>query len=539
MRVSVFQYNILLDELSNNFVPRTMEEPSASIISKVFGEEAASAWGSLKKQLSEEYAKWHTIKTLIKDPTGSKLRARGLWSERDLLALGRDGWELEGVEVEDAVTLRCDGTSATSFLGILREHLDKEKSMLLYDAVREVQNNSRAWDIRGPRILKKIKKSKATFVVLEEYDVHLLPTAGKPSFVEAMNQIGYEGANFKGPGQEKSGIGLYWRRKEASLPKDVELPTDRVVQCGMEASHFGNVDMEEPNMREMDRRSLAWAKLFAGGRQIILCGAHLMTGSRDKSGMVRAYELAKIRRLLSSGDRAPAADEAVLFCGDFNINSRGGSDDHIWQGGDAVERTGYQWDGSGARRLVWDRPGGGELRLRDAYGDVNASEECASTRTGTRLETIDYIFYDESLLLPIMESRSTLRCPDEPMPNITEPSDHISLSMSFRVKAKPSWLKVSDIEPESKGINLMLKCISCAEVAQERDLKSPIWEAIVGDETGILTLQLRSQEHAKLCVAGATLRMQNAKVVMIKDLCGMCSWQGCCKVLCVTCRHTA
>lgn len=80
---------------------------------------------------------------------------------------------------------------------------------------------------------------------------------------------------------------------------------------------------------------------------------------------------------------------------------------------------------------------------------------------------------------------------------------------------KPKWTKVEKINPESKGINLMLKCISCKEVTVEGG-PSRIWEATVGDETGSVILQLRNEELAKVCEAGASLRMQNAKSVMVK-----------------------
>jgi len=368
----------------------------------------------------------------------------------------------------------------------------------------------------GARVWEKIKKSKASFVILEEYDVHPLPTGGAPSFIEAMRRLGYEGALFLGPGQNQSGVALYWKRNEASLPRGVELPADRLLQCGFETSHFGNLDLEEPGVeRAMDRRNLAWAKLLVKGRPVLLCGTHLMTGSRDKAGSVRAYELAKIRLLLSSSGRA-LPGEPVVLGGDFNINSRGGCDDHIWQGGEAKECTGFEQDSAGARRLLWERSGGGELRLRDAYEDVVGLEGCSSTRTGSRLETIDYIFYDECSLLPIRKSRSELRCPDEAMPNHKEPSDHIPLFIAFQMKKKPTWGKVEQVKPNGKGINLMLRCVSCSQLPIVGKSSSQMWEAVVGDETGIVVLQLKSQEHAELCTPGASVRVQNAKVVMIK-----------------------
>merc|ERR1712100_279241 len=82
---------------------------------------------------------------------------------------------------------------------------------------------------------------------------------------------------------------------------------------------------------------------------------------------------------------------------------------------------------------------------------------------------------------------------------------------------KPKWGKVSKVLPDSKGINLMLKCVSCSEVKKEDGPSSRrIWEAVVGDDTGVVTLDLRSGQHAEACQPGASLRLQNAKVVMIR-----------------------
>lgn len=81
---------------------------------------------------------------------------------------------------------------------------------------------------------------------------------------------------------------------------------------------------------------------------------------------------------------------------------------------------------------------------------------------------------------------------------------------------KPVWGKVAKLNPESKGINLMLKCVSCTEESSSVETRLASWEAIVGDETGVVKLRLRSAEQAKLCIAGKSLRMQNAKVVIAK-----------------------
>jgi len=76
---------------------------------------------------------------------------------------------------------------------------------------------------------------------------------------------------------------------------------------------------------------------------------------------------------------------------------------------------------------------------------------------------------------------------------------------------KPSFGKVTDVKPEAKNLNFILKSVKCTEV---EGLK--IWEAVCGDETGVVTLSLQSKEQADPCTPGASLRIQNAKVIMVK-----------------------
>lgn len=76
---------------------------------------------------------------------------------------------------------------------------------------------------------------------------------------------------------------------------------------------------------------------------------------------------------------------------------------------------------------------------------------------------------------------------------------------------KPKWGSVEKIHPEMKGINLKLKCVSC-----KKNEGTETWDAVVGDESGVVTLHLQNEKLASLCKEGAALRLQNAKVVMMK-----------------------
>jgi len=75
---------------------------------------------------------------------------------------------------------------------------------------------------------------------------------------------------------------------------------------------------------------------------------------------------------------------------------------------------------------------------------------------------------------------------------------------------KPKFKKVKTIEPELKGLNLLLRCVKCDKV------DDTTWDAVLGDDTGVVTFSLKSQDLADLCKPGASLRVQNAKVVMLK-----------------------
>jgi len=84
---------------------------------------------------------------------------------------------------------------------------------------------------------------------------------------------------------------------------------------------------------------------------------------------------------------------------------------------------------------------------------------------------------------------------------------------AWRPLKKPRWGKVGKIQPEQKGLNFKVKVTSATTAV---DGSPDIKEATVGDETGTIILSLRTDKAADLCKAGATLRVQNAHVVMVK-----------------------
>mmetsp|Transcript_83575 Transcript_83575/g.165872 ORF Transcript_83575/g.165872 Transcript_83575/m.165872 type:complete len:397 (-) Transcript_83575:215-1405(-) len=76
---------------------------------------------------------------------------------------------------------------------------------------------------------------------------------------------------------------------------------------------------------------------------------------------------------------------------------------------------------------------------------------------------------------------------------------------------KPKFGKVGKVNPESRGLNLLLKVVKCEETEAGKT-----WEAVLGDDTGIVTFSLKSKDHADLCEKDSSVRVQNARVLMIK-----------------------
>eukprot|EP00930_Biecheleria_cincta_P076436 TRINITY_DN63660_c0_g1_i1.p1 TRINITY_DN63660_c0_g1~~TRINITY_DN63660_c0_g1_i1.p1 ORF type:complete len:378 (+),score=107.26 TRINITY_DN63660_c0_g1_i1:79-1212(+) len=76
---------------------------------------------------------------------------------------------------------------------------------------------------------------------------------------------------------------------------------------------------------------------------------------------------------------------------------------------------------------------------------------------------------------------------------------------------KPKFSKVKDLDPVSKGFNVMVKCVKAAEAVSEG-----MWEATVGDETGTCIVSFRNQDLCGVCKEGASLRIQNTSSKMIK-----------------------
>jgi len=76
---------------------------------------------------------------------------------------------------------------------------------------------------------------------------------------------------------------------------------------------------------------------------------------------------------------------------------------------------------------------------------------------------------------------------------------------------KPKWITVDKLQPETRGVNMFAKVVKStpAEGADE------VSDVVMGDATGVVTLRAAGAQTS-ICEAGSIVRIQNAKVVMVK-----------------------
>merc|ERR1739838_564553 len=59
----------------------------------------------------------------------------------------------------------------------------------------------------------------------------------------------------------------------------------------------------------------------------------------------------------------------------------------------------------------------------------------------------------------------------------------------WRPLKKPRFKKVKNVQPEQKGVNLIVKCVKAPAAVEGRD---DIKEVVCGDDTGVVTISLSS-----------------------------------------------
>ena len=324
-------------------------------------------------------------------------------------------------------------------------------------------------------------------ICLQEYDVHNAkavynPAVGVETFYQAMRTRGYDGIFFQSS-SKTSGVAIYW--KEGVFSLDTASPSHPMPDSVALEGHYGNMvynyDMKEhwhcyyggsngseatsTLMPTLDRKNVGMVRLRHGATKgrLWVVGTHLMTESRDNKkltkypGEVRAQEIETLKHFIqrhARGGGSSSSAQDVLLLGDFNTDV-GMSD--IFQGRvkNAADpkkpplmiSTGYKiieegestYSGPASRRacLAW-LAGDKGADLYDAFESVHrrrpheiskSSEHCTS-QNAKRREWIDYIWHSCNSLIPVGVCTNTKR-PNEPLPTVTEPSDHVPLGCLF------------------------------------------------------------------------------------------------------------
>ncbi|OLP93186.1 Uncharacterized protein AK812_SmicGene24952 [Symbiodinium microadriaticum] len=102
-------------------------------------------------------------------------------------------------------------------------------------------------------------------------------------------------------------------------------------------------------------------------------------------------------------------------------------------------------------------------------------------------------------------------CQDEGDTNQQKGGQSVALFTSHRGRGESAEVELEKAVME--GFNCMLKCTKAAEQVEGTE---GVWEAICGDDTGVCTISFRNKEVADVCKVGASIRMQNTSVRMVK-----------------------
>merc|ERR1711933_231578 len=76
---------------------------------------------------------------------------------------------------------------------------------------------------------------------------------------------------------------------------------------------------------------------------------------------------------------------------------------------------------------------------------------------------------------------------------------------------KPKWIKVADIDPNTKRTNFYAKVIKSTPNEKLKDM----YDVQVGDETAVVTATLSKQRVEEVATDGEIVRFQNCSVRMV------------------------
>jgi hypothetical protein len=162
----------------------------------------------------------------------------------------------------------------------------------------------------------------------------------------------------------------------------------------------------------------------------------------------------------------------------------------------------------GQRFLLCSDTGINRIELADAIR--NSFKAYAIPEEGTKAEYVAK--YDNSKAKEVLKFR--------PRPVASSMRDMANAAIRHGIVERKVFLKpvkfgiVSDTFPDGKGLNFLVKVVS---VGEEQELPSgkKSTEVVVGDATGIVTLQL-TEDEARVAEVGKIVEVRNASVKMTK-----------------------
>lgn len=479
--VRVLEYNMLAIRVSNLAYPWITEVPKSVLDEKGVSYEN---YEQTIKKLNEEYeTNWNNRQPLADDDSG---RWFYLWPEmgidlRDNETFIKDIWKASGLPVTvNETSVVIDGKPSLSFRGVFEAYIENGKGREIFNWLLHQQKNVMDWQFRGPKLFKRVLEYDPDIVVMPEYDgfsrrnTAEFRTGITERFEEAMLSRGY---HYQLIPIQRDGVGVFFRvaaEENKDAGEHTQKPTPPAIFSFITLSTMSLEETSHPSGCTDDScvKSIGNRKTKAVGnvrlkwhyqgseeyRTMNVVGVHLLTQSGDKGefpGEVRAGELASVKKYIASGELGPIeATDDIVFAGDFNTNARGSqpystitlpggalktkpdaerNSEKIFMGEAAPTHvdTGYDIVG-GVRMFRWNAPearGGGEIELADTYADdwnerrFGQVPVCTS-HNAQRIETIDFIFASRNLQV---WSKSVPTCPDKPIPNDDEPSDHMPI----------------------------------------------------------------------------------------------------------------
>jgi exonuclease III len=246
-------------------------------------------------------------------------------------------------------------------------------------------------------------------------------------FVYPISQTGAE--------KEREGIAVYYKHRIFNVSSQKNGKSVKLDQ-GSGEINVNNSEyqlLESINLRLLRTAGFVKFTHLETNKNLILITTHLISDSRDKDGSHKKEGLKiikeHIRTIIRNEIYNPAKD-SLIFGGDFNIKFY---DDSC--GKPYCDRNIFGFDNGIMEVPITETE---ILRLEDVLIDELDNVERISSVTNTRIDWIDYLFYNN---LRLDEKNYPIILKNYFIPNEVYPSDHIPLNAKFSFIMSESEIK--------------------------------------------------------------------------------------------------